>query len=698
MAEIEADDKQLISFLKSALNASPDLIFAKDIQLHYKAVNDAFAEFIQLPAAQIVGLKDDALFQDTDMLAWLGSSDHQVLETLNPVRSEQWVKLENETVLLDILKSPIYSDRGQVIGLLGICRNITDHVKAQQSLQAEKEKAEQATAAKSEFLARMSHEIRTPMNAVLGLTRLTMKTQLTPEQQDYMEKLLSSGEGLLNLIDDILDFSKIEAGKLTLEHTAFNLEKLIRQSINLTAINAHLKGIELITDIASDIPERLIGDPFRLQQILVNLLNNAVKFTDTGTVCLKVRIKAKTDKDLVLHCTVIDTGIGISRGQQENLFDCFTQADDSMTRKHGGTGLGLAISKQLTELMSGSIWLSSKPGRGSQFHFTARLGLTKEQANLQPIQKQQVANLKVLVVDDTRVARMVLLAMLNSLGIKAEQVDNAIDAIEKIKQAHLEESPYDLILMDWRMPDMDGLEASREIYRLHDSAAPPILMVSAFDKDEAKNNALKSGTCIHQFIEKPVSQSTLVDAISTILTTPYPATMAKDLVSQGIKKEITADLYPQTAAITERKKAITPDFFGFDILIVDDNELNCRVAQGFLKESRISIELAENGLVAIEKIQQNHYDLILMDIQMPQMDGLSATSHIRKILKLEHLPIIAMTAHAMEADIIRSREAGMTAHLTKPITPEVLYQTLLKHLPERTLTKEKPDTEAKQQH
>ncbi|WP_281556456.1 response regulator [Thalassomonas sp. RHCl1] len=694
MAEIEPEDKQLISFLKSALNASPDLIFAKDIRLHYQAVNDAFARFIKLPCAQILGFKDEELFSEADRPAWLGGSDHQVLQTLNPVRREQWVKQGNETILLDILKSPIYNDQGKVIGLLGICRNITDHKKAQQSLQAEKEKAEQATAAKSEFLARMSHEIRTPMNAVLGLTRLTMNTELNPEQLDYMEKLLSSGEGLLNLIDDILDFSKIEAGKLTLEHTTFSLEELIRQSINLTAINAHLKGIELITDIASDIPEKLIGDPLRLQQILVNLLNNAVKFTDIGTVCLKVRIKAKTEQHLVLHCTVIDTGIGISQGQQQNLFDCFTQADDSMTRKHGGTGLGLAISKQLTELMSGNIWLSSKPGQGSQFHFTARLGLTKEQVNLQPIEKQQVANLKVLVVDDTRVARMVLLAMLSSLGISADQVDNAMDAIAKIKQARAEKSPYDLILMDWRMPDMDGLEASREIYRLHDSAAPPILMVSAFDKDEAKNNALKSGTCIHQFIEKPVSQSTLVDAISTILTTPTPQALAKDLISRGIKTEIPG-LPPQSNTVAGRKKATAPDFSGFDILIVDDNELNCRVAQGFLKDSRINIDLAENGLVAIEKIQQHHYDLILMDIQMPQMDGLSATSHIRKILRLEHLPVIAMTAHAMEADIIRSREAGMTAHLTKPITPEVLYQTLLDHLPERPLARERPGQQVK---
>ncbi|WDE04074.1 response regulator [Thalassomonas viridans] len=691
MAETETEEKQLISFLKSALNASPDLIFAKDTHLNYQAVNDAFTGLLQLSDQDILGLKDEEVFRDSDILEWLGTGDYQVLETLKPARSTQWLNLAGENLLLETLKSPIYNDRGKVIGLLGICRNITGEVKAKESLQAEKEKAEQATAAKSEFLARMSHEIRTPMNAVLGLTRLTLQTQLTPEQQDYMEKLLSSGEGLLNLIDDILDFSKIEAGKLTLERTPFSLEKLIRQCINLTAINAHLKGIELITDIASDIPEMLIGDPFRLQQILVNLLNNAVKFTETGTVCLKARIKTKTDDHLVLHCTVIDTGIGISKTQQKNLFDSFTQADVSMTRKHGGTGLGLAISRQLTELMSGNIWLDSEPGQGSRFHFTARLGQAREQVNLKPIKKQQVANLRVLVVDDIRVARMVLLAMLNSLGVKAEQVDNGKDAIAKIKQAHIENSPYDLILMDWRMPDMDGLEASREIYRLHQSAAPPILMVSAFDKDEAKNNALQSGTCIHQFIEKPVSQSTLVDAISTILASPAPATIAKAHIKHAMQTEIQSGLPPQATGCHQQQTA-TPDFSGFNILIVDDNELNCRVAQGFLKASRINIELAENGLVAIEKIQQKHYDLILMDIQMPQMDGLSATCHIRKILKLEHLPVIAMTAHAMEADVIRSREAGMTAHLTKPITPEVLYQTLSAYLPERPcLAEKKPD-------
>lgn len=659
------NNKQLISFLKGVFNTSPDLIYAKDKTLTYIAANDAFSKFIKLSCDQIVGYRDEDLFDDTKLITWFKNTDKQLLATLDPIRVEEWVTTpDGEEVLLDTLKSPYYDDEGEVIGLLAISRNISEHVKAKALLTTAKEKAERATAAKSDFLARMSHEIRTPMNAVIGLSRLTLKTTLNDEQQDYMEKVLGSSEALLNLIDDILDFSKIEAGKLSIEHNPFNLEKLIDQSINLSAMNAHDKGIELITDIASNIPKVLIGDVLRLQQIIVNLLHNAVKFTDTGTVCIRLRIKKEDKKQLVLHCAVIDTGIGISKKHQQTLFECFTQGDDSITRKYGGTGLGLAISKQITELMDGEIWLESTRGKGSTFNFAVALGKTPQQVAVPRMNKQQFAKLKVLVVDDIGVARMVLITILKSLGIEAEQVNNGADAIEKVRLARLNNSPYDLVLMDWRMPKMDGLETSREIYQGNKEASPPILMVSAFDKDEAKNNALITGTFIHQFLEKPVNQSTLADAISNAMAN----------TKTKINPVTNAKLTPST------EPAQVPNLAGFHILVVDDNAINCQVAKGFLKESLIKIDTAENGLIAIEKIQKTHYDLVLMDIQMPEMDGLTAASYIRNVLKLTKLPVIAMTAHAMEADIARSQQVGMTAHLTKPIAPQVLYQTLISHL------------------
>jgi len=517
------------------------------------------------------------------------------------------------------------------------------------------EKAEKATNAKSDFLAKMSHEIRTPMNAVIGLSRLTLKTSLDTKQKDYVDKILDSGESLLGLINDILDFSKIEAGKLTIESKPFEIHKLVRRSVNLSAINAHGKGLELITDIDPNIPSVMIGDPLRLQQIIVNLVNNAVKFTQTGAVCIKMELKYEYDSKITLLCSVIDTGIGMDQEQQSRMFKTFSQADESITRKYGGTGLGLAICKQLCELMGGEIGLQSELGDGSTFYFSVEVQKCEQKSVIQTIDKATVAKLKVLVVDDMSLARAVLIEMLAKLGIKADQADNGLNAIALIKEKIQSNNPYDLVFMDWRMPQMDGIETSRLIHENCEGKLPHILMVSAYDKEEVSEQL--DGTVIKQFIEKPINQSALVDAITNAM------------VSDEVE-------YIDNTQETE----FIPNFSSSHILLVEDNAINRQVALGFLSDTKVKVDIAENGRIALEKLALCEYDLVLMDIQMPEMDGFTAMREIKKNPRLSDLPVIAMTAHAMPADVVRSKEAGMLSHISKPIEPDNLFKTLANYL------------------
>ncbi|NQZ82978.1 MAG: response regulator [Colwellia sp.] len=573
---------------------------------------------------------------------------------------ESFLAGANDYLTKPIAKHELLSRVKTHLNLIDVTRDLENKVISRTAeLKKATDKAEQATNAKSEFLAKMSHEIRTPMNAVIGLSRLNLKTRLDDTQKDYAEKILDSGETLLNLINDILDFSKIEAGKLTIENTPFKLEKLLQRSVNLSAISAHSKGLELITDVDNQLPQVLVGDPLRLQQIIVNLVNNAVKFTEKGAVCIKATLNEETEDKITIQFSVIDTGIGMTQEQQGKMFQSFSQADESVTRKYGGTGLGLAISKQLCELMQGEIWLESEKGVGSIFSFSVTLDKAEQSIQALPIDKAHVAQLKVLVVDDIALARNVILSLLSEIGIKADQVDSGVQAISLVRKAIADKRPYDMVLMDWRMPEMDGIEASRLMYQEHQDNTPHILMVSAYDKDEAKSQL--AGSMVQQFIEKPVNQSMLVDAITSMMA------------QAGSHRVISSiDGLEQSTAI--------PNLAKYKILLVEDNAINRQVAVGFLQDTQVQIDIAENGLIAIEKCKKIDYDLVLMDIQMPEMDGLTATEILRDELKITQLPIIAMTAHAMEADIQRSKQAGMNAHITKPIDPDVLYRTLITYL------------------
>src|SRR5262245_50184728 len=548
---------------------------------------------------------------------------------------------------------PILDANGSIRMWVGSCLDIDARRRAEEELQAAKQVAEEATAMKSMFLANMSHEIRTPMNAVIGLAYLALKTPLSDKQRDYLNKIHNAGTSLLGVINDILDFSKIEAGRLDIETVDFRLDEVIGSVTSITAQKAQEKGLEFLAEVPASVPQNLVGDPLRLGQVITNLVNNAIKFTERGEVYLKAELLEQVGSRAKLRFSVKDTGIGMTPEQAARLFQAFSQADASTTRKHGGTGLGLTISRRLVELMGGEIWLESEPGAGSTFLFTVSMGVTSGPARSRVV-PERLRALSALVVDDNAAARDILVHSLEGVCAHVDAVSSGEEAIAAVKQ-HDTDGPYDVVFMDWRMPGMDGIEATSLIKKEPELKKPPVVvLVTAFGREEVREEAERME--MDGFLLKPITQSMLVDILVLLFAGDrQDATVHASATDQGADR-----------------------LGGVRVLLAEDNEINQQIAVELLEGVGATVEVAENGGEAVRKMldQPTKFDVVLMDIQMPEMDGYQATKKIRSDPRFGKFPIIAMTAHATIEERQKCLEAGMNAHVTKPIDPSALFETL----------------------
>jgi two-component system, sensor histidine kinase and response regulator len=666
--ELQAQQESLVAAeerTRLILDSAGEGIFGIDMDGRMTFVNPATCRMLGFSAEEMLGQRPHPMFHQyrpdgseypREECPMYKAHVHGVASRVD---DEVLWRKDGSSFPVEYGATPIVKD-GALMGAVVSFSDITERKRSEEALRVAMQKAEEATQMKSMFLANMSHEIRTPMNAIIGLSHLALKTDLSPKQRDYVGKIHNAGTSLLGVINDILDFSKIEAGRLDIESTAFKLDEVIQGVALVTGQKAHDKGLEFLVDVPPDIPQSLVGDPLRLGQIITNLVNNAVKFTERGEIRLKAELLERTGEKAEIRFSIRDTGIGMTKDQAARLFQPFTQADMSTTRKHGGTGLGLTISRRLVELMGGQIWLESEPGVGSTFVFTAWLGIGTGVARVVP---EQLGALRVLVVDDNSAARDILVDALKGVAAQVDAVSGGAEAVAAVKQ-HAAASPYDVVFMDWKMPGVDGLEATRQIKRDKAIAKQPaVVMVTAFGREEVREEAEK--LAIDDFLVKPVTKSMLVDALVRVFA-------------------------PEAGELSRHVKAQEGDSIRLDgvrILLAEDNDINQQIAVELLTGIGAGVDVADNGRVACEMLAATHdlspYDVVLMDVQMPEMDGYQATAKIRSEPRFAKLPVIAMTAHATVEERQRCLDAGMNDHVAKPIDPNALFATLARYVEAR---------------
>ena len=651
--------------LRALIDNIPDFMYVKDASSEFLLANAAVAASAGVRRPEDLLHKTDFDFFPKELADRYYADEQEIVRRKEGIfnQEEECLDTQGRRFWLLTTKVPICDKTGRVTGVAGVGRDITHIKQAQEEMRKAREAAEASSKAKSEFLANMSHEIRTPLNGVIGMTELALDTPLTPEQREYLETVKVSGDSLLTVINDILDFSKIEAGKIDIETIDFDLRELLDSVMKALALRADEKGLELLCEVAAEIPETVRGDSTRLRQVINNLVGNAIKFTESGEVALRVRVEGREGKEAVFQFTVADTGIGIPAEKQALIFDPFSQADTSTTRKYGGTGLGLTISARLVRMMGGKIWVESQVGRGSQFHFTVRLGVAESKeikvGTMAP--PELLRDARTLVVDDNETNRRILKGMLLRWQMHPTCTNGAEAALEALSAAYQSGKPFRLILTDMHMPGMNGFEMIEAIRKRPELSAATIMMLTSAGHRGDAARCKQLG--VAAYLLKPIRQSELREAVARVLGA-QPADGVIPLVTRFSLQDARA---PEES---------------LRVLLAEDNLVNQRLAVRLLEKRGHRVAVAANGAEALRALEQESFDLLLMDVQMPEMDGLEATAAIREKERGTGMrqPIVALTAHAMKGDREKCIAGGMDEYLSKPIRPQDLDQLLEKYV------------------